>query len=300
MTFRSIMLIAAALLMAVGTVLVARGWIESQRRQPATVQTAPAPSNAPMVLVADRDLPLGSFVKQNQLRWQTWPDDDLPDNYLVKSEFKESDLYGSVVRRSFTAGEPITQDRLIKPGERGFLAAVLQPGFRAVSIPISAASGIAGLVFPGDRVDILLTHTLQQIEGEKSTDRRASETVLTNVRVLALDQKVDDQNDKPKLAKTATLEVTPKQAEIMAVVRELGSLSFALRSIAKDEDELERLVQNQQLPEESDPEKGTTYTWDSEASLLVSGHRGAEARDVVTVVRGGKKSQQKSLGSSPE
>lgn len=297
MTFRSIMLVAAALLMAVGTVLVARGWIESQRNQSTAAPAAPAPVNAPAVLVADRDLPLGSFIKQGQLRWQTWPDDDLPESYLVKDAVKEEDLYGTVVRRSFTAGEPITQDRLIRPGDRGFLAAVLQAGFRAVSISISASSGIAGLIFPGDRVDIILTHTLQEVEGEKSTDRRASETVLTNVRVLALDQKVNDQNDQPKLAKTATLEVSPKQAEIIAVVRELGSLSFALRSIVKNDEEMERLVELQELPEEADPEKGTTYTWDSEASLLVSGHRGAEAKTVVTVVRG-KETQQMSFGNA--
>ncbi|MGF1608982.1 MAG: Flp pilus assembly protein CpaB [Kiloniellales bacterium] len=300
MTFRSIMLIAAALLMAVGTVLVARGWIESQRSQP-TAAPAPAPTKAPFVLVAGRDLPLGSFIKQGQLRWQAWPDDSLPDNYLVKGKVKEEDLYGTVVRRSFTPGEPITQDRLIRPGDRGFLAAVLQAGFRAVSIQIGASSGIAGLLFPGDRVDIILTQTLElrpaEEENKRSIERRASETVLTNVRILALDQKVDDQSGQPKLAKTATLEVTPKQAEILAVVRELGSLSLALRSIVKDEEELERLVELQQLPEETDPEKGATYTWDSEASLLVSGHQTNERKTVVTIARG-KETQQMSFGSS--
>lgn len=305
MSLRSILLIVAALLMAGGTVLVGRSWIESQRGPVAEQPATPKTPKAPFVLVAARDLPLGSFLKQGDFRWQPWPDDNLPESYLRKSEIKEADHYGSVVRRSFSAGEPITQDRLIKPGDRGFLAAVLQAGYRAVAIPVGATSSVAGLIFPGDRVDILLTQTLRVKEageaGEKEggemgggTEMRATETVLTNVRILALDQKIDDQTNKPKLAKTATLEVTPKQAEMLAVARELGSLSLSLRSLAKDEEELRRIVESEALPEEADPEKGTTYTWDSEASLLVNRNsgRGGDV-ETVTVARGKEVQQLK-------
>lgn len=297
MTPRSILLIAAALLLTIGTVLVARSWIESQRVQVAEPM-APKEVNAPRVLVANANLPVGIFIKQNHLRWQKWPDDNLPKSYMVQGTVNDEELIGTVVRRSFSHGEPITADRIIKPGERGFLAAVLQAGYRAISIPIGAASGIAGLVFPGDRVDILLTHKLKVVGEDEKQDHRASETVLTNVRVLALDQKVNDQNGEPKLAKIATLEVTPKQAEILAVIRELGSLSLALRSLAKDEAELTTLAGREDPLKESPPAKGQTYTWDSEASLLVSEFREAnEATNVVTVTRG-KETEKVSFGSS--
>ena len=288
MSPRSILLIAAALLLTVGTVMVARGWLQNQRSQVVQEVAPPPEVKKAMVLVAKLNLPVGAFIREGQLRWQAWPDEDLPESYMTKDMVKEADLYGNVVRRSFSVGEPITQDRLIKPGQRGFLAAVLPAGYRAVSIPVSATSGIAGLVFPGDRVDIILTHTLEvKTADNKTYENRASETVLTNVRVLALDQKTNDQDGTPKLAKTATLEVTPKQTEILAVVRELGSLSLALRSIVKNEEEMDRLTASGEAPEEPDPEKGKTYTWDSEASLLVAEPgEGEVPPEIMTVSRG--------------
>lgn len=293
MSLRSILLIVAAFLLTAGTVMVARGWIESQRAQVA--QPAPKPVvEAPQVLVAGRDLPIGVFLKPGDLRWQDWPSDNLPESYLVDRAIELKELEGAVVRRSFSAGEPITADRIIKPGDRGFLAAVLQAGYRAVAIPIGAASGVSGLIFPGDRVDILLTQTLQPA-GDGESEQRASETVLTNVRVLAMDQKVDDQDGKPKLAKTATLEVLPKQAEILAVVRELGSLSLSLRSLAKDEDELRQIAEGGQPLEEPAPESGKTYTWDSEASLLVPDRKKEDSDTVVVRVARGKEVEELSF-----
>ena len=289
MSLRSILLIVSAVILVIGTVLVARSWLDSQR-----VQVAAPREKKPVavqVLIASKNLPVGVFLKEGDLQWQPWPDDSLPESYLVKGKAKEQDLFGTVVRRSFSAGQPVTMDRIIKPGDRGFLAAVLQAGYRAVSIPIGAASGIAGLIFPGDRVDIILTHAIAEEGGGETegNEPRASETVLKNVRVLALDQKINDQAGEPRLAKTATLEVLPKQAEILAVSRELGSLSLSLRSLAKDADELERVARGEAEIEESNPTSGQTYTWDSEASLLVP-DRVAGDSSVMTVVRG-KESQ---------
>jgi Flp pilus assembly protein CpaB len=203
---------------------------------------------------------------------------------------------GDVTRRGIGEGEPVTPNRLVKPGERGFLAAVLKAGHRAVSIPIDAASGIAGLVFPGDRVDILLTHSVPARDSEEGSDpRRASETILENVRVLAVDQAVDDLQGEPKLAKTATLEVTPKQAEILSVARQLGGLSLSLRSLAKNEAELAAAYENGGVLEEPDPEKGETYTWDADASLLVS--RPAAAKGQKVVVSRGSEAVEVTFGS---
>jgi len=291
MSLRNILLIAAALLITVVTTFVARSWLESQRAQPQVVtQVAPEPEGI-KVLVAKVALPTGVFVQEEHLRWQLWPDDDVPESYLTDEEVTPENLkalYGAVVRRGFTEGEPVTLKRVIRPGERGFLAAVLRPGFRAIAIRVNATSGVSGLVFPGDRIDIILTHTISDRTGEEVIERRVSETVMENVRVLAIDQTVDESSTEPNYAKNFTLEVMPKQAEMISVVRELGSLSISLRSLAKDEQELERIAEGEEPLEEPNPERGDTHTWDSEVSRLVgmrSGKNGG-SKKVVNITRG--------------
>lgn len=288
MSLRNILFIVASVLLISATALFAHGWASTQRTpMAAPAPTAAQPVDATRVLVASRDLPTGSFVKPEHLRWQSWPNGHVAESYLVHGEAREDDVLGAVVRRGIVAGEPISIGRIVKPGDRGFLAAVLGAGYRALAVPVDAASGIAGLIFPGDRVDIILSHSVGGAAQGQAV-RRAAETVLTNVRVLALDQRVDDQNGDPKLAKTATLEVTPKQAELLAVVRELGHLSLSLRSLARDEAELDRLARSGAPLEESPPEPGNTYTWDSDASALLSGRGPAGAVRVVQVGRGNK------------
>ncbi len=280
MSARSIILIAAALLLTIGTIFVARSWLEANKRPAVTKAAAPVQTR---VLVARTNLPVGTFVNEQHLRWQTWPDSNLPDSYLVEGRFKQQSLFGAVVRRSFAAGQPLIQSQLVKPGDRGFLAAVLQPGFRAYSINVTATTSIAGLVFPGDRVDLLLAHTLKGGGGGQ-----VSETVLTNLRVLAIDQTVNDQTKTPRVGKTVTFEVTPKQAEILAVVSGLGRLSLSLRSLAKNKAEMERLVNSEDPFEEPNARRGRTYTRGSEASVLM-GFSGTG----VSVVRGGVKKEEK-------
>lgn len=291
MSARSIVLIAAALLLVVGTVFVAQAWLDSQRAPaPKVAAQAPVKDESVRVLVAEVNLPAGTFLKEEHMRWQAWPTKAVPESYLLKNATAPDDLFGAVVRRGIAAGEPITRQRIVKPGDRGFLAAVLTPGFRAMSIKIGADSGVAGLVFPGDRVDIILTHTVTR---DDNSEHRASETVLENVRVLALDSRVNDEDGKAKLAKTTTLELTPKQVEVIAVARELGRLSLSLRALAKDEAELKRLANSEQPLEEPEPKSGKTYTWDAEASTLVNWPKSNE--NVVSVVRGGS-TQNLSMG----
>jgi pilus assembly protein CpaB len=286
------MLIAAALLLVTGTVFVARAWLDSQRQVAAPVPE-PKKEQVLRVLVAEVALPAGTFLKEEHLRWQPWPSDtQIPESYLVRKTTDPVDLFGAVIRRGIAAGEPITTGRIIKSGERGFMAAVLIPGYRAMSIKIGADSGVAGLVFPGDRVDIILTHNIEKKDGEQ---HRASETILENVRILALDSRVDDISGQPKLAKTATLELTPKQVEILSVARELGRLSLSLRALAKNEAELERLAKSGKPLEEPKPTSGKTYTWDAEASILV-GFPESDANQV-TVVRGNS-AQNQSVGEA--
>lgn len=280
MSVRNIILILVAVAITAGTGLVARSWINSQRQEP--VVAAPPPKvKKTHVLVADKDLPTGTFIKENHLIWQSWPDEKLHPSYLVKGENDMKELVGSVVRRAIAAGEPISTGRVIKPGTRGFLAAVLRPGYRAVSLRVNATSAISGLVFPGDRVDVILTHTVGS--------ERVSETVLTNVRILAIDQQLNDQSQAPKVGKHATFEVTPKQAEMFSVLGDLGKLSLSLRSLAKDEAELERLVNSDEPLEEGEAKKGKTHTFGSEVSHLLQSRRPtARNQQIIQVIRGGK------------
>lgn len=295
MSVRNISLLLAALLITAGTGLVAKTWIDAQKPQVvAQAPMAPKVLGA-QVLVAASDIPIGTLIQDTHLRWQIWPTDALPDTYVIKPQAPDAadptqDLItaGAVARENISAGEPITKGRYLMPGDRGFLAAVLRPGYRAMAVSINATSGISGLVFPGDRVDILLTHTVQR----GGINRRASETVLSNVRVLAIDQAISTPDGQARLGKNTTLEVTPKQAEILTVLSELGKLSLSLRSLVKDEEELNQLANSEDPMEEPDPERGTTYTWDTEVSRLISVPSSAR-QDVVKVSRGNATEEMK-------
>src|SRR5262249_43734446 len=146
-----------------------------------------------------------------------------------------ADFVGWVARAPFVAGQPIIKAELVAPGERGFLAAVLSPGMRAVSVSVSATSGIAGLVAPGDRVDVLVTHALPAEDpSPRDLERRVAETILHDVRVIAIDQHLETKRGEAMPAHTVTLEVTPKQSEVIALAGNLGQLSLSLRSLVAE------------------------------------------------------------------
>jgi pilus assembly protein CpaB len=277
MGLRRIIVLLIALVAAGGTAMYARSWVASQQ----VVQTpAPAPKEEiHEVLVADSALPAGTFVKPQHLRWQRWPTDDVPESYVLKGVRSDEEMIGAVVRKRIAAGEPIIDGAVVKPGERGFLAAVLEPGMRAVSLPITPTSANSGLIFPGDRVDLILTQSLVESEEEGSI-RRVSETVLNDIRIIAMGVDTSDdprEGEANEKAKTATLEVTPRQAEEVALLTELGKLSLSLRSLAVTTPEVTALPESDQL------------TWDRDVSrVLRSGRlssrllvlRGSDAQDV--------------------
>jgi pilus assembly protein CpaB len=239
MSARSVILLVAALLFAGTAAYITRGVLGARKpaEPPAVAQVAPPlPAADSMILVAAANLPTGTLLKPEHLKWQAWPENAITPAYFAQSQFKVEDFVGAVVRRGIATGEPLQATAIVKPGERGFLAAVLKPGMRAVSIGIGEVTGVAGLMLPGDRVDMMLTQTLPDdstTEGDKK-DRHATETVLENIRILAINQALDDLKDQPMPGKVATLEVTPKQAEMLAVIGELGRVQFSLRSLAKD------------------------------------------------------------------
>jgi pilus assembly protein CpaB len=232
---RTLIFAVVALAAAGGTAFMIQAWMDNQRAALLASVPKEAKPVGNEVLVARKDLPAGTILRPDDLRWQIWPEGSVPGAYAVKGRNQLKNFVGNVIRRGVGAGEPLTLSRVVKPGERGFMAAVLSDDYRAVTVPINATSGVAGFIFPGDRVDLILAHEFRS-DGEDSgkKSRVAGETVLTNLRVLAIDQRTDDQKGRPALGKTVTLEVTPKQVEKIAVAAQLGRLSLALRGLRRD------------------------------------------------------------------
>jgi pilus assembly protein CpaB len=185
------------------------------------------------VLVAKIDIGLGQSVTPENLQWQTWPAATASNNFIRRSERPEAtkEIAGSIARAPFIAGEPIRELKLVKANGSGFMAAVLPTGMRAISTEISPETGAGGFILPNDRVDVILSK--REKNQSSSTDTVNSEIILTNVRVLAIDQapkEKDGQNTV--IGKTVTLELKPEQAETLARARQTGTLALALRSIA--------------------------------------------------------------------
>lgn len=242
------MFLGAAALLSAGTVYMTQQWLQGQldrAAQSAPAGQAAAPA-AVQVLVASRPLPAGTILKPADVRWQQWPATASTSGYLTSATTSPAKMAGAVARADIVAGEPLTVQRVVQPGERGFLAAVLKPGYRAVTINVSASTGVAGFIFPGDRVDLVLSR-------QAGEDRHVSETVLTDVRVVGIDQRSSNPKSEVLVPQTATLEVSPKQAEIVTLVSEMGKLSLSLRSLA-------------QPGETGLPRHAVSRTWDHEAT----------------------------------
>jgi len=244
MDVKKAVLLVGALVIAVAAALMARSMFSGNNAPQASASAAPQEELGPSVLVATRALPIGAIIDGESFRFQPWPEGLVENAYYVEGEIDPQAVQGSVVRNVITAGQPLTHGALIKPGDRGFLAAALGPGMRAVTVPVNMQSSVAGFIFPGDRVDLLMTQT---IEGEEDTNPlKVSETVVRNLRVLATDQRVNvvDETGKPVVKKfsNVTLEVTPRIAEKIAVAHNIGTLSLALRSIADNRDDLDAAI----------------------------------------------------------
>ena len=227
MRARTMILFLVAILLAGGTAMLVRSWLAQQRTVEAEAAPMPPPPVQKSVLIARDAIPRGQILKPTDLTWQVWHDGGINHAYIQKGAKTIEEFTGWVARHPIGSGEPIIGSKIVAPGSRGFLAAVLRPGMRAVSVPVTATSGISGFVFPGDEVDILITHPLPASGGRgEGVQRQASETVLHDVRVLAVDQKLESKGGEATVAHTATLEVTPKQSEVIAVASEMGKLSL--------------------------------------------------------------------------
>lgn len=261
MDARKLILLVGALIVAAVTAFMARSLMAGSAAPVAgAAPVAVTPENSTEVLVATRALPVGTILDAESVKFVAWPKELIEGAYFVKGEADATKLQGTVVRFAVPAGQPLTQGALVKPGDRGFLAAALGAGMRAVTVPVSAQSAVAGFVFPGDRVDLILTQTVEG--GGDGPPLKASETVLRNLRVLATDQRTDKQTDDKgntvvDTYSTVTVEATPKIAEKIAVAQTVGSLSLSLRSIADNQGDLEQAIASGEIdvPVDGDPKK---------------------------------------------
>jgi len=240
MASRKITLLLAAATIGLGTVFVVRNILTSQA--PGSSDIKPT-VQITEVAVAARDLPTGTILKESDLKWTEWPANSDTGAMVVKGKAALADFSGAVVRDGFRSGDPIMTARVAHAKDQGFLAAVLTPGLRAISVALSPTSQVAGFIFPGDRVDVILTHSFSRKDVSSLNERRISETIMKNVRVLALDQRSDNQVTDPKVAQLATLEVSSKDAERLALAVDMtsgqreskASITLVLRSLALDD-----------------------------------------------------------------
>ena len=189
--------------------------------------------NKTEVLVARADIGLGQIAAEKDFKWQTWPADAVTPAFITRAQQSaQRELSGAIARAPIIAGEPITAHKLIKPGQGGVLAAILPAGMRAISTKIKEETSVGRLILPNDHVDVILIRRLRTKNGG---EEHVSDTLFRNVRVLALGQQIESKEGKKTTdgsANTATLELTPKQAELLALGASMGEISLALRSVA--------------------------------------------------------------------
>jgi pilus assembly protein CpaB len=202
--------------------------------KPAPVATPVPQMETTEVLVARGDIPLGQTITADDMQWQQWPAAGASSTFIKRSDRGDAptQIVGSIARSPFLAGEPIRETKLVKGNGSGFMAAILPTGMRGVSTEISPETGAGGFILPNDRVDVILTKREKNPDKSGAPDIVNAEIILANIRVLAIDQTVEEKNgQKVVVGKTATLELKPEQAEQLARSRQTGTLSLALRSL---------------------------------------------------------------------
>ncbi len=281
---RIFLITAFALIIASGT-----GYYLLETRQPpeAPVEEsaeAPEPDPKAEVFAPATALSAGALIRPEDLRVMALDEDSVTSAMVRADDEGEALLHGAVARQPLAEGVPVARSATIQPGERGFLAAVLEPGKRAIAVPVSETSAVGGHILPGDRIDLIMTYQVSSDDAEAARDLRASETLLGKLRVLALDTELESGAREPRVGNTVTLEVSPKQAEVISLARRLGDLSLVLNPVrdAETAQDADAFAQPTMLrlaradaaaPEPSAPES-RTMTLDSDISSLLSLHFG--------------------------
>jgi pilus assembly protein CpaB len=237
MPFRSLLLLIGLLCLGAGATLSVL-WL-GQDDAPTPIVQAPKIELEPAILVAARPIPAGAAMTQADMRWKAIQDTPAISGALVRGHASDAEFVGAITRRSFGQDEPLTAEDLVKTSDRKFLAAMLGPGKRAVAVPVEAQQSTSGLVLPGDRVDVILTHVLVETPGTLTGS--VAETILRDVRVIAVDQTLSSTQNlavpemapagEPKMPRVVTLEVDERQAQSLVVGLQLGKLQLALRAL---------------------------------------------------------------------
>jgi pilus assembly protein CpaB len=257
--------------MAIAAALLARGMMGG-----GTPNVEAKVAQMPMseVLVASANLQPGQALTADQVRWQKWPSSSVDASFITHDSGGdiEAVVKGAVVRSPLLSGQPVTNVSIVHGDASGLMAAMLNPGMRAISIAINPDSGAGGFILPNDKVDLILT---RKGDGNRVT----TSTILTDVRVLAVDQTFkQDKDTKTVIGKTATLEVAPDQAVRVAKAGGQGSLSLALRPLASSD--MAMAGNNQTKP-------GSRGFDDGEGDQVAIIRYGI-SHDAATVVQGGK------------
>lgn len=235
-----IIVLIVALVAGIGAAML----IQQPSQTPAPAARIEAAPTVP-VLVAAAEIPVGNTVSAADLRWLDWPAASVPAGVVRKDESPqaETELVGQVARYAILAAEPVRREKLIKTDGTGFLSAVLPAGKRAIAISTDSrgATTAGGFILPNDRVDVIRTY---KEEGAGQTETFLSQTILSNVRVLAIGQNIQERNgEKVVVGETATLELNPRQVEIIAQSQRTGTLSLSLRSL-KDAGEADQVAED--------------------------------------------------------
>ncbi|WP_040489713.1 Flp pilus assembly protein CpaB [Fulvimarina pelagi] len=229
-----IIVVGVAALAAIGAGLLALKVSTPSQQEPVIITAAPAqpPVKLEDVLISSGDVPMGMRF-DNGLSWQKWPVDGIGEGFILKNDRPEAidELNGSIARQAFFAGEPVRSSKLIQ-SDSGFMSALLPAGKRAVAVQIAAATAAGGFILPNDHVDVIMT---RRVEGDGGANAKIlTETVLRNLRVLAIDQTIEDaEGQRNVVGSVATLEVDGEQAEALTAAQQIADrFVLSLRSLA--------------------------------------------------------------------
>ena len=266
MNTQRIIVLGIALVAAGGAAFLVRGMLGGGAQVAAA---KPAPQIAMSeVLVANVNLTPGQALTTDQIRWQKWPTSNVDPSFLTHDSAGSEDqlVKGTVVRAVILAGQPVTRTAIVHGDASGFMAASLGEGMRAISMPISTDSSAGGFILPNDRVDVILTR-----KPEGGGNRSIAKTILSNLRILAVDQTYRQEKDtRTVIGKTATVEVSPEQAEVIAAAGQSGQLSLALRPLS------DGVAAND--ADKSAPKKRTAAAYDGAVSIIRYGVTGTANR----------------------
>ncbi|ADZ72085.1 Flp pilus assembly protein CpaB [Polymorphum gilvum] len=204
---------------------------------PQTVERVEPEKQTVAVLVATRDIRLGDHLAASDISWAEWPENVVPQGAITRQNQPDAEelMVGQIAKAPIYSGEPIRGQRLIRT-DRGFMAAILPKGKRAIAVGVEAETTAGGFILPGDKVDVILTRS-----SDSNRSNARSETILENVRVLAIDTTTAGEQDEKSLSpdRTATLELSLEQAEVVAQAQQIGTISLALRSAQDSGDEMD-------------------------------------------------------------